>query len=67
MNYLFEGEPETAQGQQPIDGDKHDGRIKNQRKRNIRIILLTVGKKLIKNPNTHATLAGLIWASIHFR
>ncbi|KAI3474817.1 hypothetical protein Pfo_030128 [Paulownia fortunei] len=61
------GELETPQGPEPTDGDKEDGRIKNQRKRNIRIILSTVGKKLIRNPNTHATLAGLIWASIHFR
>ncbi|KAI3953960.1 hypothetical protein MKW98_017784 [Papaver atlanticum] len=30
-------------------------------------ILLTVGKKLIWNPNTHATLLGLIWAIISFR
>ncbi|GMI94011.1 PIN-FORMED 8 [Hibiscus trionum] len=31
------------------------------------LILLTVGKKLIANPNTHAALLGLIWASIRFR
>ncbi|PIN16337.1 hypothetical protein CDL12_11021 [Handroanthus impetiginosus] len=61
------GEPENSQGPEAIDGDKEEGRIKNQWKRNIRIILLTVGKKLIRNPNTHATMAGLIWASIHFR
>jgi len=30
-------------------------------------ILLNVGKKLIRNPNTHATLIGLIWGSIHFK
>ncbi|KAK4603966.1 hypothetical protein RGQ29_012468 [Quercus rubra] len=30
-------------------------------------ILLNVGKKLIRNPNTHATLMGLIWGSIHFK
>ncbi|KAL2240451.1 UNVERIFIED_CONTAM: Mitochondrial outer membrane protein porin of [Sesamum indicum] len=61
------GELEGPQGPERIDGDKEGGRFKNQMKRNIRIILLTVGKKLIRNPNTHATLAGLIWASIHFR
>ncbi|KAB2034010.1 hypothetical protein ES319_D04G055900v1 [Gossypium barbadense] len=27
----------------------------------------SVGKKLMANPNTHATLLGLIWASIQFR
>ncbi|GFP79278.1 putative auxin efflux carrier component 5 [Phtheirospermum japonicum] len=53
---------ETAEG-----GENVDGSIKIQRKRNIRIILLTVGKKFMRNPNTYATLAGLIWASIHFR
>lgn len=67
MNYLFEGEVETPQGPEPMDGEKEEGGTKNQGKRNIRIILLTVGKKLIRNPNTHATLAGVIWASIHFR
>ncbi|KAK6155125.1 hypothetical protein DH2020_009373 [Rehmannia glutinosa] len=73
-NHLFpsslsrsERELETPQDPELIDGDKEDGRIKNQRKRNIRTILLTVGKKLIRNPNTHATLAGLVWASIHYR
>lgn len=30
-------------------------------------VLLAVGKKLITNPNTHATVLGLIWATIHFR
>ncbi|CAI9109629.1 OLC1v1009488C1 [Oldenlandia corymbosa var. corymbosa] len=28
---------------------------------------LKIGRKLVRNPNTHATLAGLIWSSIHFR
>ncbi|KAF5189416.1 Auxin efflux carrier component [Thalictrum thalictroides] len=32
-----------------------------------KLILLTVGKKLISNPNTHATLAGVIWSLICFR
>ncbi|KAG8637908.1 hypothetical protein MANES_15G179560v8 [Manihot esculenta] len=31
------------------------------------LILFTVGRKLVRNPNFHATLLGLIWASIHFR
>ncbi|OIW06704.1 hypothetical protein TanjilG_04098 [Lupinus angustifolius] len=33
----------------------------------ILLIFMTVGKKLLKNPNTYGTLIGLIWASIHFR
>ncbi|XP_062106694.1 auxin efflux carrier component 8 isoform X2 [Humulus lupulus] len=31
------------------------------------VILLTVGKKLMENPNTHATVIGLVWACIKFR
>ncbi|XVF14216.1 hypothetical protein REPUB_Repub09cG0039100 [Reevesia pubescens] len=31
------------------------------------LIFLTVGKKHMANPNTHATLLGLIWACIQFR
>lgn len=31
------------------------------------IILLTVGRKLVKNPNTYACLAGLIWSLVSFR
>ncbi|KAK7394531.1 hypothetical protein VNO78_15060 [Psophocarpus tetragonolobus] len=30
-------------------------------------ILVTVGKKLMRNPNTYATLIGFIWSSIQFR
>ncbi|EOY03378.1 hypothetical protein QUC31_017755 [Theobroma cacao] len=37
------------------------------RKSKAMLIFLTVGKKLMANPNTHATLLGLIWASIQFR
>ncbi|XVF14217.1 hypothetical protein REPUB_Repub09cG0039200 [Reevesia pubescens] len=37
------------------------------RKPNALLIFLTVGKKLIANPNTHAALLGLIWACIKFR
>ncbi|KAL5725021.1 May act as a component of the auxin efflux carrier [Ranunculus cassubicifolius] len=34
---------------------------------NTKVILLAVGRKIISNPNTHATLAGLIWSLISFR
>lgn len=64
MNHFFEGEVETPEEQEPAKEEKEK---KDQRIRRIRIILLAVGKKLIKNPNTHATLAGIIWAIIHFR
>ncbi|EYU34112.1 hypothetical protein ABFS82_08G019900 [Erythranthe guttata] len=56
------GESENPQVPEPITNG-----VKHQSERSIRIILLTVGKKLITNPNTHATLAGLVWSSIHFR
>ncbi|KAK8637454.1 hypothetical protein V6N13_064873 [Hibiscus sabdariffa] len=36
-------------------------------KSKIMLIFLTVGKKLIANPNTHAAVLGLIWSSIRFR
>lgn len=67
MNYLFEGAVESPQELEAMNGDKEDGGIKYQRKRNIKIILSTVGKKLIRNPNTYATLVGIVWACIHFR
>ncbi|PON95892.1 Auxin efflux carrier [Trema orientale] len=45
-----------------------EGRTRSTpRKIKTMIILLTVGRKLIENPNTHATLVGLIWACIKFR
>ncbi|XP_030481469.1 auxin efflux carrier component 8 isoform X2 [Cannabis sativa] len=31
------------------------------------VILLTVGKKLMENPNTHATAIGLVWACIKYK
>ncbi|KAL8471522.1 hypothetical protein ACS0TY_028965 [Phlomoides rotata] len=58
------GEVETQEEQEPAHEEKEE---RDQRMGRIRIILLAVGKKLIKNPNTHATLAGIIWAIIHFR
>ncbi|KAK4488462.1 hypothetical protein RD792_004226 [Penstemon davidsonii] len=61
------GELEASHGPELKDDNKDNGTIKNQRKRSMKVILLTVGKKLIRNPNTHASLAGLIWAIIHFR
>ncbi|GAV69804.1 Mem_trans domain-containing protein [Cephalotus follicularis] len=44
-----------------------EAQTRSTRKVKTKLILLTVGRKLISNPNTHATLAGLIWASIQFR
>lgn len=58
---------ESPQGLEAMNGDKEDEGITNQKKRNIKIILSTVGKKLIRNPNTYATFIGITWACIHFR
>ncbi|XP_022751911.1 auxin efflux carrier component 8-like isoform X1 [Durio zibethinus] len=54
--------PEEAQGKE--EGEEAHTR---PRKSKTMLIFLTVGKKLMANPNTHATLLGLIWASIRFR
>ncbi|MBA0601003.1 hypothetical protein Gorai_004196, partial [Gossypium raimondii] len=54
--------PEEAQGKE--GGEETQTRA---RKSKTMLIFLTVGKKLMANPNTHATLLGLIWASIQFR
>ncbi|MBA0571868.1 hypothetical protein Golob_002237 [Gossypium lobatum] len=53
---------EEAQGKE--GGEETQTRA---RKSKTMLIFLTVGKKLMANPNTHATLLGLIWASIQFR
>lgn len=54
------------EGPQRYEGEV-DERIRNRKEIKIKTIFLTVVRKLIRNPNTHASLAGLIWASIHFR
>ncbi|KAL3000567.1 hypothetical protein AAZX31_09G220100 [Glycine max] len=46
---------------------EEDAEPRIKRKRKVLLILVTVGKKLIKNPNTYATLLGFIWSSIKFR
>ncbi|PWA83734.1 Auxin efflux carrier [Artemisia annua] len=54
-------DPEARQESRGINGR---GETKCGTK--IILVLLTVGKKLLKNPNTYATLAGLAWAFISF-
>ncbi|XP_039009444.1 auxin efflux carrier component 8-like [Hibiscus syriacus] len=54
----------------PEEAQDKDGEEEAQNKRcksKTMLIFLIVGKKLIANPNTHAALLGLIWASIRFR
>ncbi|KAA8548011.1 hypothetical protein F0562_004440 [Nyssa sinensis] len=59
------GDLEAPQEVQPKEGE--EAQIRTARKTKIMLILLTVGRKLISNPNTHATVLGLVWASISFR
>ncbi|XP_010029286.2 LOW QUALITY PROTEIN: auxin efflux carrier component 8 [Eucalyptus grandis] len=42
-------------------------KLRNGRKYETLLIFLKVGKNLLRNPNTYATVMGVIWASIHFR
>lgn len=60
------GEVEAQQETHENEGWE-DVRIRITTKTKIKHILITVGRKLITNPNTHATVTGLIWASISFR
>ncbi|NP_001276253.1 auxin efflux carrier component [Glycine max] len=58
-------ETDTAREVQSKREEDAEPRIK--RKMKVMLILVTVGKKLIRNPNTYATLLGFIWSSIQFR
>ncbi|XVE68065.1 hypothetical protein DITRI_Ditri09bG0039100 [Diplodiscus trichospermus] len=60
------GDQEAPEEAQMKDGGE-EAHSRSPRKSKGMLIFLTVGKKLMANPNTHATLLGLIWASIHFR
>ncbi|KAK7295327.1 hypothetical protein RJT34_18233 [Clitoria ternatea] len=59
------GESEIAREVQ----SKGEEDVEHRTKRRMKVlpILVTVGKKLIGNPNTYATLLGFIWSSIQFR
>ncbi|XAR51773.1 hypothetical protein NMG60_11006505 [Bertholletia excelsa] len=59
-------EPDDQDEAQSKEGEQEE-KVTTPRKTKFIIILSTVGKNLILNPNTHATVLGLIWASIHFR
>ncbi|CAL9014478.1 unnamed protein product [Prunus brigantina] len=54
--------PQEAQSKEEAEDE-----TRSRTPKKIKSILLTVGRKLIANPNTHATLLGLIWASIHYK
>lgn len=49
------------------EDEETEGKKRSSDKNVLMVVLLTVGKKLISNPNTHASVAGLIWALIKFR
>ncbi|KAL2330028.1 hypothetical protein Fmac_017609 [Flemingia macrophylla] len=59
------GEAEIAREAQAKGEEDEEHRTKSKMK--VLAILVTVGKKLIRNPNTYATLMGFIWSSIQFR
>ncbi|CAK7323058.1 unnamed protein product [Dovyalis caffra] len=56
---------EAVQEAQHKEGEE----VQSRRTRKVKamLVLLTVGRKLMRNPNFHATLVALIWASVHFR
>lgn len=65
---LIEGDTEAPrEAQAKEEEEEEEARTRTTTKTKTMLVLLTVGKKLFRNPNTHATLTGLIWASIHFK
>ena len=68
MLFFLLKEPESPQESQPKEEVDQEARTRSPpRKIKTVLILLTVGKKLIENPNTHATVIGLMWACIKYR
>lgn len=65
---VIKEEMETPQEAQSKD-EVEEVRTSSSSPRKIKtlLIFLTVGRKLMINPNTHATVIGLIWAAIRFR
>ncbi|OWM69760.1 hypothetical protein CDL15_Pgr025609 [Punica granatum] len=61
----------TEDTEVPVESlPKEGGEVSKFRSRRIfetLLIVLKVVKKLVRNPNTHATLLGIVWASIHYR
>lgn len=62
---MYQAELETPEAQEEAQGAEE--KTRTPRKNKVVLVLLTVGRKLIINPNTHATVLGLIWAMISFR
>ncbi|WJX75167.1 May act as a component of the auxin efflux carrier [Trifolium repens] len=61
------GELETPSSETQSKREEDEEQVETKRKMKIFPILVTVGKKLIRNPNTFASLIGIIWSSIQFR
>ncbi|GAU16461.1 hypothetical protein TSUD_166930 [Trifolium subterraneum] len=61
------GESETPTSETQLKREEDEEQVETKRKMKIFPILVTVGKKLIRNPNTFASLTGIIWSSIQFR
>ncbi|KAE8695726.1 putative auxin efflux carrier component 5 [Hibiscus syriacus] len=57
-----EGDEEHPEEEQGKEGGE-DAAQTRAKKSKAKQIFMTVGKKLMTNPNTHATVLGLIWAS----
>ncbi|XP_038678702.1 auxin efflux carrier component 8 [Tripterygium wilfordii] len=62
-------QPSEATGRHEDQESDSEARPKTGTGREVKIMLIlsTVARKLMQNPNTHATLLGLIWACIHFK
>ncbi|CDP02197.1 unnamed protein product [Coffea canephora] len=60
-------ELEAPEAASQKDEEEDEPNNSQGKKSKIALLLSTVGRKLISNPNTHGTLAGLVWACIHFR
>ncbi|PHT57085.1 putative auxin efflux carrier component 5 [Capsicum baccatum] len=65
--FALQVELEVPREQELEEDGEEEAKDRSPRKKTTMLILLTVGRELITNPNTHATLAGIIWSSIHFR
>ncbi|KAF2308688.1 hypothetical protein GH714_012376 [Hevea brasiliensis] len=66
VSFLIQEDQEAPQDAQSKEGEE-ETHTRTTRRVKTMLILLTVGRKLLRNPNFHATLLGLIWASIRFR
>ncbi|CAN1272615.1 Auxin efflux carrier component 8 [Linum perenne] len=67
--FMFELHAARDQSKDEEDHEEEVEEIENNTRRQVKTvsILILVGKKLMRNPNFHATLIGFIWACIHFR